>query len=64
MEKFNVTVWKTETYSTVIEVEAESEDAAMMAAEWQTEDDQSVEWIHYDTTIEATNAVEKDEENT
>lgn len=53
MRKFLVTVWKTETYSTKVEVEADNELDAMTVAEEEASEDPDIIWGYCESTIEA-----------
>lgn len=53
MPKFKMTVYKTETYTTVIEVDADDEWEAELAAFDRAEDIDPGNWHHEETDMEA-----------
>ena len=53
MPKFRVTLYKTETYTTVIEVDADDEPDAEIAAFDRADDTDPGNWHHEETDMEA-----------
>lgn len=61
MPKFNVLVWKTETWRGYVEVEADTEEDALSEAEEEVEHTEVV-WDYVESTIEADRVEEIEDE--